>query len=73
MVNIDFLKKIKLLKLFNRTTDQLVSFVVPLKDLEYTICFYVNDFTNPAEIKEKCILICYNSENKIIVCLYLIN
>lgn len=28
------------------STDQLVSFVLPLKDLEYTICFYSGNFFN---------------------------
>lgn len=26
-------------------TDQLVSFIVPIKDFAYTLCFYTSDFT----------------------------
>jgi hypothetical protein len=33
------------------TTDQTVSFVGPLKDLAYTICYYTSDFSK-AEIKQ---------------------
>jgi hypothetical protein len=37
-------------------TDQSVSFVIPIKDLGYTICFFTSDFNNgnPLEVKEKC-------------------
>jgi len=31
-------------------TDQLTSFVTPLKDLEYTICYYGHKFSNPDSI-----------------------
>lgn len=27
-------------------TDQTVSFVIPIKDMMYTICFYTSDFSN---------------------------
>ena len=32
--------------LISWVTDQSVSFVVPIKDLSYTLCFYTSDFTN---------------------------
>lgn len=32
------------------TTDQLVSFVGPLRDLEYTVCYYTSDFNNPHDV-----------------------
>lgn len=31
--------------LLSYATDQLVSFVVPIKDFAYTLCFYTSDFT----------------------------
>ena len=31
--------------LLSYATDQLVSFIVPIKDFAYTLCFYTSDFT----------------------------
>jgi hypothetical protein len=31
--------------LLSYASDQLVSFVVPIKDFAYTVCFYTSDFT----------------------------
>lgn len=33
-------------------TDQLVSFVGPLKDLEYSVCYYYSDFYVDADVKK---------------------
>lgn len=35
-------------------TDQIVSFVGPLRDTEYTICFYYKDFYNIKETNTTC-------------------
>jgi hypothetical protein len=37
-------------------TDQAVSFVIPIKDLGYTICFFTSNFNHgsPIQVKEQC-------------------
>lgn len=43
--------------LISWVTDQSVSFVIPIKDLGYTICFFTSDFNNgnPYEVKKSCL------------------
>ncbi len=42
--------------LISWVTDQSVSFVIPIKDLGYTICFFTSDFNNgnPYYVKSNC-------------------
>lgn len=42
--------------LISWVTDQAVSFVIPIKDLGYTICFFTSDFNhgNPYEVSKHC-------------------
>lgn len=42
--------------LISWVTDQAVSFVIPIKDFGYTICFFTSDFNNgnPLHVKKNC-------------------
>ncbi len=43
--------------LISWVTDQAVSFVLPIKDLGYTICFFTSDFNNgnPYWVGQNCL------------------